>query len=172
MFRLSGTGSVGATIRVYIEQYEKDSSKTGRDSQDALAPLVRYLMYILCDARRWIFIVLLWNCIYWCCVLHVRSMLHLSSPRCKSTLAALPPPSSHKFLKSLCFRMSWGTYTNLLSGLSCLIVFFPCSISPVNKVYVYCPHCKFAAGTACGNKSCHSAVVGSLFLLVIYQALV
>ena len=42
MFRLSGTGSVGATIRVYIEQYEKDSSKTGRDSQDALAPLVRY----------------------------------------------------------------------------------------------------------------------------------
>ncbi|KAF8674416.1 hypothetical protein HU200_048249 [Digitaria exilis] len=41
VFRLSGTGSVGATIRVYIEQYEKDSSKTGRDSQDALAPLVR-----------------------------------------------------------------------------------------------------------------------------------
>jgi len=40
VFRLSGTGSVGATIRVYIEQYEKDSSKTGRDSQDALAPLV------------------------------------------------------------------------------------------------------------------------------------
>uniref|UniRef100_A0A0D9ZCE4 phosphoglucomutase (alpha-D-glucose-1,6-bisphosphate-dependent) n=1 Tax=Oryza glumipatula TaxID=40148 RepID=A0A0D9ZCE4_9ORYZ len=39
VFRLSGTGSVGATIRVYIEQYEKDSSKTGRDSQDALAPL-------------------------------------------------------------------------------------------------------------------------------------
>jgi phosphoglucomutase len=43
VFRLSGTGSVGATIRVYIEQYERDSSKTGRDSQDALAPLVRYL---------------------------------------------------------------------------------------------------------------------------------
>ncbi|KAG8062331.1 hypothetical protein GUJ93_ZPchr0003g16546 [Zizania palustris] len=40
VFRLSGTGSVGATIRVYIEQYEKDSSKTGRDSQDALSPLV------------------------------------------------------------------------------------------------------------------------------------
>jgi len=42
VFRLPGTGSVGATIRVYIEQYEKGSSKTGRDSQDALAPLVRY----------------------------------------------------------------------------------------------------------------------------------
>ncbi|KAJ0988636.1 hypothetical protein J5N97_006992 [Dioscorea zingiberensis] len=40
VFRLSGTGSEGATIRVYIEQYEKDPSKTGRDSQDALAPLV------------------------------------------------------------------------------------------------------------------------------------
>lgn len=47
MFRLSGTGSVGATIRVYIEQYEKDSSKTGRDSQDALAPLVRHPRCIL-----------------------------------------------------------------------------------------------------------------------------
>jgi len=42
VFRLPGTGSVGATIRVYIEQCEKGSSKTGRDSQDALAPLVRY----------------------------------------------------------------------------------------------------------------------------------
>ncbi|KAJ9708478.1 hypothetical protein PVL29_000488 [Vitis rotundifolia] len=40
VFRLSGTGSEGATIRVYIEQYEKDSSKTGRDSQEALGPLV------------------------------------------------------------------------------------------------------------------------------------
>ncbi|CAM8948138.1 hypothetical protein QQ045_017382 [Rhodiola kirilowii] len=41
VFRLSGTGSEGATIRLYIEQYEKDSSKTGRDSQDALGPLVK-----------------------------------------------------------------------------------------------------------------------------------
>ena len=40
VFRLSGTGSVGATIRIYIEQYEKDSSKTGRASSDALSPLV------------------------------------------------------------------------------------------------------------------------------------
>lgn len=37
---MSGTGSVGATIRLYIEQYEADSSKTGKASQDALAPLV------------------------------------------------------------------------------------------------------------------------------------
>lgn len=47
VFRLSGTGSEGATIRVYIEQYEKDSSKTGRDSQDALAPLVGILTLFL-----------------------------------------------------------------------------------------------------------------------------
>uniref|UniRef100_A0A7C9EP74 phosphoglucomutase (alpha-D-glucose-1,6-bisphosphate-dependent) n=1 Tax=Opuntia streptacantha TaxID=393608 RepID=A0A7C9EP74_OPUST len=40
IFRLSGTGSEGATIRVYIEQYEKDPAKTGRDSQEALKPLV------------------------------------------------------------------------------------------------------------------------------------
>ncbi|CAE5963714.1 unnamed protein product [Arabidopsis arenosa] len=40
VFRLSGTGSEGATIRLYIEQYEKDASKIGRDSQDTLAPLV------------------------------------------------------------------------------------------------------------------------------------
>ncbi|KAI8538860.1 hypothetical protein RHMOL_Rhmol09G0136400 [Rhododendron molle] len=40
VFRLSGTGSEGATIRLYIEQYEKDPTKIGRDSQDALAPLV------------------------------------------------------------------------------------------------------------------------------------
>ncbi|KAJ8447686.1 hypothetical protein Cgig2_031740 [Carnegiea gigantea] len=40
VFRLSGTGSEGATIRVYIEQYEKDPAKTGRDSQEALKPLV------------------------------------------------------------------------------------------------------------------------------------
>eukprot|EP00270_Netrium_digitus_P009834 TRINITY_DN3014_c0_g1_i2.p1 TRINITY_DN3014_c0_g1~~TRINITY_DN3014_c0_g1_i2.p1 ORF type:complete len:586 (+),score=191.25 TRINITY_DN3014_c0_g1_i2:99-1856(+) len=40
IFRLSGTGSVGATIRVYIEQYESDETKTDRNSADALAPLV------------------------------------------------------------------------------------------------------------------------------------
>ncbi|XP_078170661.1 phosphoglucomutase, cytoplasmic 2-like [Carex rostrata] len=40
IYRLSGTGSAGATIRVYIEQYEKDPTKTGRDAQEALSPLV------------------------------------------------------------------------------------------------------------------------------------
>ena len=40
VFRLSGTGSVGATIRLYIEQYESDSTKTFKPSAEALAPLV------------------------------------------------------------------------------------------------------------------------------------
>jgi phosphoglucomutase len=40
VFRLSGTGSVGATIRLYIEQYEADSTKTFKPSAEALAPLV------------------------------------------------------------------------------------------------------------------------------------
>jgi len=44
VFRLSGTGSEGATIRLYIEQYEKDASKTGRESQEALSPLVSCLL--------------------------------------------------------------------------------------------------------------------------------
>lgn len=40
VFRLSGTGSVGATIRLYIEQYEADPTKTFKPSAEALAPLV------------------------------------------------------------------------------------------------------------------------------------
>jgi phosphoglucomutase len=42
VFRLSGTGSVGATIRLYIEQYESDPTKIFRPSAEALAPLVTF----------------------------------------------------------------------------------------------------------------------------------
>ena len=41
IFRLSGTGSSGATVRMYIEQYEADVTKQGADAQDALAPLIK-----------------------------------------------------------------------------------------------------------------------------------
>mmetsp|Transcript_20785 Transcript_20785/g.33687 ORF Transcript_20785/g.33687 Transcript_20785/m.33687 type:complete len:615 (+) Transcript_20785:123-1967(+) len=41
IFRLSGTGSSGATVRMYIEQYEADVAKQGVDAQDALAPLIK-----------------------------------------------------------------------------------------------------------------------------------
>ncbi|CAL4941355.1 unnamed protein product [Urochloa decumbens] len=40
VFRLSGTGSAGATIRLYIEQFESDTSKHSLDAQTALMPLI------------------------------------------------------------------------------------------------------------------------------------
>ncbi|XP_018409355.1 PREDICTED: phosphoglucomutase-1 isoform X2 [Nanorana parkeri] len=40
IFRLSGTGSAGATIRLYIDSYEKDAPKIYQDPQVMLAPLV------------------------------------------------------------------------------------------------------------------------------------
>ncbi|HTH15387.1 MAG TPA: alpha-D-glucose phosphate-specific phosphoglucomutase, partial [Magnetospirillum sp.] len=40
VFRLSGTGTEGATLRVYIERYEPDAAKHGLDPQDALADLI------------------------------------------------------------------------------------------------------------------------------------
>ncbi len=40
VFRLSGTGTKGATLRVYIESYEPDDSKHDLDTQEALKPLI------------------------------------------------------------------------------------------------------------------------------------
>ncbi|HLO75046.1 MAG TPA: alpha-D-glucose phosphate-specific phosphoglucomutase [Magnetospirillum sp.] len=40
VYRLSGTGTEGATLRVYIERYEPDADKHGLDPQDALADLI------------------------------------------------------------------------------------------------------------------------------------
>lgn len=40
IFRLSGTGSSGATIRIYIDSYIKDPATYGRDAQEVLKPLV------------------------------------------------------------------------------------------------------------------------------------
>ncbi|KAL2324475.1 hypothetical protein Fmac_023533 [Flemingia macrophylla] len=40
IYRLSGTGSAGATVRVYIEQFEPDASKHDADAQIALKPLI------------------------------------------------------------------------------------------------------------------------------------
>lgn len=41
VFRLSGTGTEGATLRVYIERYEPDPAKQLLDPQEALADLIR-----------------------------------------------------------------------------------------------------------------------------------
>ncbi len=40
VFRLSGTGTSGATLRLYIESYEGDASKQGADPQEALAAYI------------------------------------------------------------------------------------------------------------------------------------
>ena len=40
VFRLSGTGTSGATLRVYIERYEPDASRHNLDTQEALADLI------------------------------------------------------------------------------------------------------------------------------------
>ena len=40
VYRLSGTGTAGATIRIYIERYEAEPAKHGQDVQAALADLI------------------------------------------------------------------------------------------------------------------------------------
>ncbi|TKC49218.1 hypothetical protein EI555_007749, partial [Monodon monoceros] len=40
IFRLSGTGSAGATVRLYVDSYEKDIAKIYQDPQVMLAPLI------------------------------------------------------------------------------------------------------------------------------------
>ena len=40
VYRLSGTGTSGATLRVYIERYEADPARLGQDTQAALADLI------------------------------------------------------------------------------------------------------------------------------------
>ncbi|NET45744.1 alpha-D-glucose phosphate-specific phosphoglucomutase [Okeania sp. SIO2B3] len=40
IFRLSGTGTQGATLRLYVESYEPDASKHDEDTQEALSPLI------------------------------------------------------------------------------------------------------------------------------------
>jgi phosphoglucomutase len=40
VFRLSGTGTEGATLRVYLESYEPDPARHDQDTQEAMAPLI------------------------------------------------------------------------------------------------------------------------------------
>ncbi|MDP2179402.1 alpha-D-glucose phosphate-specific phosphoglucomutase [Methylicorpusculum sp.] len=40
VFRLSGTGTVGATLRIYLERYEPDAAKHDQDAQEALSGLI------------------------------------------------------------------------------------------------------------------------------------
>ncbi len=40
VFRLSGTGTEGATLRVYLEAFEADPEKQGRETAEVMRPLV------------------------------------------------------------------------------------------------------------------------------------
>lgn len=40
-----GTGSAGATVRIYIEQFEPDVSKHDVDAQIALKPLIGWFLF-------------------------------------------------------------------------------------------------------------------------------
>lgn len=50
IFRLSGTAGSGATVRMYIEQYEKDSAKLDMKVSDALEGLIQIALE-LCDIK-------------------------------------------------------------------------------------------------------------------------
>ena len=46
IFRLSGTGSSGATVRLYVERYSKEESEYGLDAQDGLKPLIEVALKV------------------------------------------------------------------------------------------------------------------------------
>ena len=51
VFRLSGTGTVGATLRIYIERFEADASKHHQEAQTALSFLID-LAEKLCEVKQ------------------------------------------------------------------------------------------------------------------------
>ena len=46
VFRLSGTGTEGATLRIYLEAFEPDMAKHDLDAQVALAELIRIALQL------------------------------------------------------------------------------------------------------------------------------
>jgi phosphoglucomutase len=51
IFRLSGTGTVGATLRIYLERFEADASRHNQDAQVALAELIN-LAEQFCEVKK------------------------------------------------------------------------------------------------------------------------
>ncbi|WP_045223421.1 alpha-D-glucose phosphate-specific phosphoglucomutase [Methyloterricola oryzae] len=51
VFRLSGTGTEGATLRIYLERYERDPALHGQDTQETLSELIA-LAETLSEAKR------------------------------------------------------------------------------------------------------------------------
>jgi phosphoglucomutase len=52
VYRLSGTGTAGATLRVYIERFEPDPARHDQETQEALAPLIEIAQTLAEIARR------------------------------------------------------------------------------------------------------------------------
>ena len=46
VFRLSGTGTEGATLRIYLEAYDPEISRHHLDAQDALADLIAIALQV------------------------------------------------------------------------------------------------------------------------------
>ncbi len=46
VYRLSGTGTVGATLRIYVESFQADVAKQGLDPQEALADLIQVALQL------------------------------------------------------------------------------------------------------------------------------
>jgi phosphoglucomutase len=46
IFRLSGTGSSGATVRLYVERYSKEEKEYPLDAQDGLKPLIEVALSV------------------------------------------------------------------------------------------------------------------------------
>jgi len=46
IFRLSGTGSSGATVRLYVEKYSKDEAEYLKDAQEGLKPLIEVALEV------------------------------------------------------------------------------------------------------------------------------
>lgn len=51
IYRLSGTGTVGATLRIYLEKFEADTSRHNQDAQDALSFLIN-LAEQFCEVKK------------------------------------------------------------------------------------------------------------------------
>lgn len=51
VFRLSGTGTVGATLRIYLERFEPDATNHNQDAQAALVNLIN-LAEQLCEVKK------------------------------------------------------------------------------------------------------------------------
>lgn len=51
VFRLSGTGTVGATLRIYLERFEPDSARHDQDAQVALSGLIA-LAEQFCEVKK------------------------------------------------------------------------------------------------------------------------